>query len=80
MDRTLGLEFFPFLFRKVEGMRLEGPIAARLGFHRTDAVLELVVDRFAACADRLVRCRIADHDVLLAEMVEQGVEPLLEQR
>src|SRR5258708_7284945 len=78
VDRPRRDEPGPFLLRQVECAGLDGAVAAGFGLHRPHAVLVIIVDRLAPRLERLVGARIAK-DQVLAEIIEQRVEPFLEQ-
>src|SRR4051794_22979419 len=80
MDWAVVNEAVPFLLREVKRAGLEWAIAAGLGLHCPDAVLVIILDRVASRLECLVGPGIAHDDVLLADVIEESVEPLLEQR
>ena len=70
----------PFLFVEVERGGGQRAVAAGFGDHRPFAVKEIILDRLAALFVRAVGAGIAKNDVIVAEVVEQRAELLLEQR
>ena len=80
VDRALRFDALPLVFREIERVGFERAVAARLAFHRANAVLVIIVDRFTAAAKRLVGGGIANDEIILTEMIEQGFQPLFEQR
>ena len=79
MHRPLAGSVLPLGLRQVECVRIEWPIAAGLGDHRTGAVRVIIGDRFPTGFECAVAVAVANHDIIVAEMVEQGRQPLLEQ-
>ena len=69
----------PFLLRQIERRGRQGPIAARIGHHRPGAVGEIILDRLRAAGQGAVGAAVAQDDIRLAEMIEQGRQFLLEQ-
>src|SRR5579864_1802363 len=80
MDWPIGFELLPFLLRKIERSRLKRPVTSWLAFIRAHAVLVIILDRLAPVLKRLVGRVVADDEVVFAQMIKQGLEPLLEQR
>ena len=70
----------PFVLARDRARRLERAVAAWLGFHRPNAVLEIILDRVAPISERLVGRGVANDDVVVAKMIEQGRKTLFEQR
>ena len=80
VDGSIVDDFRPFLFGQIKLNRFQRSIASRRALHRADAVLVIILDRLAPAFQRLVGRGVADDEVAIAEMVEQGLQPLFEQR
>ena len=65
--------------RQIERLRRERPVAARLLGLRALAVLVIIGDRLEPRLERAGIAAVADDQVVVGEMVEQGRQPLLEQ-
>ncbi len=68
----------PFFLGQVERARLQWTVAARFAGHRLAAVGVIIVDRLPPRRKRLVHTGVADDEVCLAKMIEQGGQPLFE--
>ncbi len=80
VHRTVGDDAVPFLDRQIQRARRQRTVAAGLGHHRPLAIGEIVLDRFTPRRDRAIDAAIAQDDVAGRQMIEQGLQPLLEQR
>ena len=79
MDRPGGDEAVPFVARQIERLGRQRAVAARLLALRADAIVVIVGDALEPRLDRAVVARVADDQIVIAEMIEQSRQPLLEQ-
>ena len=70
----------PFRLGQIQLTWFQWAVAAGRAFHRANAVLVIILDRLAAAFQRLIGRGVADDEVAIAEMVEQGLQTVLEQR
>src|SRR5205085_7574381 len=69
----------PLIAAEIEGFGLERAVAARVGRLGALPVLIIVGDRLEAGVGRAGVACVADDQIVVGEMVEQGGEPLLEE-
>ena len=79
VERPCGYQSLPLVAGQIERFRLERAIAARIRGLGALAVLVIVADRFETGIGGAGVMGVANDQVIVAEMVEQGCQPLLEQ-
>jgi hypothetical protein len=80
VERPVGDHPLPFLAAEIERLRLERAVAARFGRLGADAILVVVADRLEARFGSARIAGVADDHVVRRKMIEQALQPLLEQR
>ncbi len=80
VDRPLGERSRPIRLRRDRARRARAGGSCPARRPSPGPVLVIVLDRLAPRLERLVGAAVAQDQVILAEMIEQGRKPLLEQR